>query len=61
MRGRGVQHDRDKRTDVQHVGSLDVEVGNDGSLIVGGVRAREGSPVSILEVGGGGSMRNAAA
>jgi hypothetical protein len=50
MCGRGVQHDRDKRTDVQHVGSLDVEVGNDGSLIVGGVRGEGG--VTGLHLGG---------
>jgi hypothetical protein len=38
MCGRGVQHDRDEQTDVRHAGSLDVEVGDDSSLVVSGAR-----------------------
>jgi hypothetical protein len=50
MCGRRVQHDRDERMDVWHAGSLDVEVGDDGSLVVSGARG-EGRAAS-LRLGG---------
>jgi hypothetical protein len=34
VRGGEVQRDRDERTDVLYVGCLDVDVGDDGSLVV---------------------------
>jgi hypothetical protein len=34
VRGGEIQHDRDERTDVMHVGGLDVDVGDDGGLVV---------------------------